>query len=70
MAIGCSAAALIARGRLNRGYLGTLENSLADLSRRAGSSGVDDAKTTVSIRPSHLLRGDGLARTTLRLDSR
>src|SRR6185436_481176 len=62
LAIGCSAAALIATRRLNRGYLGTLENSLADLSRRAGSSAVDDAKTTVSIRPSHLLRGKGAAR--------
>jgi len=62
LAIGCSAAALIAASRLNRGYLGTLENSLADLSRRAGSSAVDDAKTTVSIRPSHLLRGEGAAR--------
>jgi AAA family ATP:ADP antiporter len=62
LAIGCSAAALIVTSRLNRGYLGTLENSLADLSRRAGSSTVDEAKTTISIRPSHLLRGEGAAR--------
>jgi ATP:ADP antiporter, AAA family len=62
LAIGCSAAALIATSRLNRGYLGTLENSLADLSRRAGSSTLDDAKTTISMRPTHLLRGEGEAR--------
>jgi hypothetical protein len=58
LAIGCSAAALLAASRLNRGYLGTLESSLADLSRRAGGSDQDEARTTISVRPSHLLRGD------------
>jgi AAA family ATP:ADP antiporter len=61
LAIGCSAVALLAASRLNRGYLGTLENSLADLSRRAGGSEQHEARTTISVRPSHLLRGDDLA---------
>ena len=64
LAIGCSAVAMLAASRLNRGYLGTLENSLADLSRRAGGSAQDEARTTISIRPSHLLRGDGVAQPT------
>ena len=65
LAIGCSAVALLAASRLNRGYLGTLENSLADLSRRRWF-GADEARTTISVRPSHLLRGDDLAARPLR----
>src|SRR5262245_57987068 len=37
LAIVCSIGALAAASRLTRGYLGTLENSLVDLSRRAGA---------------------------------
>ena len=66
LAIGCSFAALIATSRLNRGYLGTLENSLVDLSRRAGGSSVDEAKTTVSIRPAHLVRRDNIEPSRVR----
>jgi ATP:ADP antiporter, AAA family len=66
LAIGCSAVALLAASRLNRGYLGTLENSLADLSRRAGGSAQDEARTTISVRPPHLLREDDLAARPVR----
>ncbi len=59
LAIMCSAGALWAASRLNRGYLGTLASSLVDLSRRAGADPID-AKTTVSgIRPPWLLGRDG-----------
>jgi hypothetical protein len=59
-AIMCSAGALWAASRLNRGYLGTLASSLVDLSRRAGGVDPVHAKTTISgIRPSRLLRRDG-----------
>jgi ATP:ADP antiporter, AAA family len=59
LAIMCSAGALWAASRLNRGYLGTLASSLVDLSRRAAVDPID-AKTTVSgIRPPWLLAGDG-----------
>ena len=59
LAIICSAGALWAASRLNRGYLGTLASSLVDLSRRAGADPID-AKTTVSgIRPPWLLGRNG-----------
>jgi ATP:ADP antiporter, AAA family len=59
LAIMCSAGALWAASRLNRGYLGTLASSLVDLSHRAGADPID-AKTTVSgIRPPWLLGRDG-----------
>jgi len=59
LAIICSAGALWAASRLNRGYLGTLASSLVDLSRRAGADPID-AKTTVSgIRAPWLLGGNG-----------
>jgi len=59
LAIMCSAGALWAASRLNRGYLGTLASSLVDLSRRAGADPID-AKTTVSgIRPPWLIGRDG-----------
>jgi len=64
MAIGCSALALVAASRLSRGYLGRLENSLVDLSRRSASADADDARTTVSIRPAQLLRAESPARPT------
>jgi len=59
LAMICSAAALWAASRLNRGYVGTLASSLVDLSRRAGADPID-AKTTVSeIRPPWLLGRNG-----------
>jgi ATP:ADP antiporter, AAA family len=59
-AIMCSAGALWAASRLNRGYLGTLATSLVDLSRRAGGADPTHAKTTISgIRSPQLLRRDG-----------
>ncbi|PYQ96595.1 MAG: hypothetical protein DMF96_17835 [Acidobacteria bacterium] len=48
LAIMCSAGALLAASRLNRGYLGTLENSLVDLSRRAGAIDPTQVEHTVS----------------------
>ncbi len=60
LAIGCSTAALLVASRLNRGYVGTLERSLADLSPGAGGFDPMDARTTLSgMRPSRLLRRDG-----------
>jgi hypothetical protein len=60
-AIVCSAGALIVASRLKGNYLGTLENSLVDLSRRAGSSDPTDAKTTISgLRPARLIRRENI----------
>jgi hypothetical protein len=47
-AIVCSVGGLVAASRLNRGYLGTLENSLVDLSRRQGRLDRTDATGTAS----------------------
>jgi ATP:ADP antiporter, AAA family len=56
-AILCSAGALLAASRLTRGYVGTLENSLVDLSRRAAATEPGDEKTTViGMYPAHVLR--------------
>src|SRR5439155_4038122 len=55
-AIVCSAGALLAASRLNRGYVGTLENSLLDLSRRDGAARVDARTTVRDIRSSRLTR--------------
>jgi ATP:ADP antiporter, AAA family len=63
-AITCSTAALVAASRLRRGYLGTLERSLADLSGGAGSFDPADARTTLSgIRPARLLRRQSATQT-------
>jgi hypothetical protein len=57
----CSAAALFAASRLNRGYVGSLERSLADLAPGGAGIDPDEARTTVSgIRPSRLIRRDGI----------
>jgi len=54
-----SAGALLAASRLNRGYLGTLENSLVDLSKRSGVVEPEDAENTVSAtRLLRLIRRD------------
>src|SRR5262245_27639063 len=61
-AIVCSAGALLAAGRLKRGYLGTLENSLVDLSRRDGRvDRVDAATIANTIRPSRVRRPEIVA---------
>jgi AAA family ATP:ADP antiporter len=59
LAIMCSAGALWAASRLNRGYLGTLASSLVDLSRRAGADPIDAKTTVTGIRPPWLLGRDG-----------
>ncbi len=69
IAVACSAGALAAASRLHRGYLGRLEHSLVDLSRRAGPGESMDAKTTISgILPSRLMRGDVEASSTRQTD--
>ena len=61
-AIVCSAGALAAACRLKRGYLGTLEHSLVDLSRRDGRLDRIDATTTANtIRPSRMRRPELIA---------
>jgi hypothetical protein len=61
LAIACSAAALFAASRLNRGYVGSLERSLADLAPGGAGIDPDEVRTTVSgIRPSRLIRRDGI----------
>ncbi|HKB10983.1 MAG TPA: hypothetical protein VKD69_10025 [Vicinamibacterales bacterium] len=56
-AIVCSAGALLAASRLNRGYLGTLEHSLVDLSRREGTLEAAVAiDVTATIRPARAAR--------------
>jgi ATP:ADP antiporter, AAA family len=61
-AIACSTGALLAASRLNRGYLGTLENSLVDLSRRDGGVDLTDGRTTISgIRASRVIHAGTLA---------
>ena len=63
LAILCSAGALIAASRLNRGYLGRLAHSLVDLSKRAGGvrSTTETANRVTGTRFLGLLRGDGVA---------
>src|SRR5262245_47232107 len=56
LAIACSMGALVVASRLNKGYLGSLEDSLVGLSHRAPNADPADAKTTASIRPAMLLR--------------
>ena len=61
LSIGCSTAALLVASRLNRGYLSTLERSIADLSR--GVRGMDPAEartTATGLRPSRLIRREGV----------
>ena len=55
VAILCSAGALIAASRLSRGYLGTLESSLVDLSKRAGR--IDATETEKMVSGTRLLLG-------------
>jgi ATP:ADP antiporter, AAA family len=59
LAVVCSGGALVAASRLNRGYLGTLGNSLVDLSKRAG--GIDPLANEgfKSTRLIGLIRRDG-----------
>jgi ATP:ADP antiporter, AAA family len=58
LAILCAIGALAAASRLTRGYLGTLENSLFDLSRRAGMADATVESTTIIRTQSpRLLRG-------------
>jgi len=54
-AIVCSAGALAAASRLNRGYLATLAASLVDLSRRDGVDRAIAQRTLTSVSPSRLL---------------
>jgi hypothetical protein len=61
LSILCSAGALAAASRLTRGYVGTLENSLVDLSRRAGAVDPSEERTTVVGGPPRLLRRADLA---------
>jgi hypothetical protein len=61
VAILCSVGALLAASRLTRGYVGTLESSLVDLSKRAGVADPDDEKTTViGVYPPRLLRREAV----------
>jgi len=63
LAIVCAVGALAAAGRLTRGYVGTLENSLVDLSRRAGAADPAAERTTViGTRSPRMLRDAALAR--------
>jgi hypothetical protein len=58
LAILSAIAALAAAGRLTRGYVGTLESSLVDLSRRAGAAdSASDRTTLVRTQSPRLLRG-------------
>jgi hypothetical protein len=57
LAIVCAVGALAAASRLTRGYVGTLENSLVDLSRRAGAADPSEERTTaVGTQSPRLLR--------------
>ena len=63
LAIVCAVGALASAGRLTRGYVGTLENSLVDLSRRAGAVDPAAERTTViGAKSPRILRGDALTR--------
>jgi hypothetical protein len=53
-AIVCSAGALAAASRLNRGYLATLAASLVDLSRRDGAERAITQRTLTAMSPSRL----------------
>ena len=69
-AIVCSAAALVAASRLKRGYLGTLESSLVDLSRRDGGlDRIDPATIASTIRPSRMRRPETVAPLDRQLDA-
>jgi len=61
VAILCSTGALVAASRLNRGYIGTLESSLVDLSKRAGRIDPTDTRTMATgTRLIGLIRRDGV----------
>jgi hypothetical protein len=63
LAILCAIGAMAAAGRLTRGYLGTLESSLVDLSRRAGAADPAAERTTViGAQSPRLLRDAALTR--------
>jgi hypothetical protein len=60
-AIVCSAGALAAASRLNRGYLATLAASLVDLSRRDGADRAMSERTLTAISPSRLLEAGSVS---------
>ncbi len=58
LAMLCSAGAVLAASRLNRGYLGTLASSLVDLSKRASRIDPSDAALVTGTRLLGLIRRD------------
>jgi len=58
LAMLCSAGAVLAASRLNRGYLGTLASSLVDLSKRASRIDPSDAAPVTGTRLLGLIRRD------------
>jgi len=66
MAILCSAGALAAASRLNRGYLGTLEHNLIDLSKRSDGDLQDAEQTITGTRLLRLFKDARVARTDSR----
>jgi hypothetical protein len=64
LSILCALGALAVASRLTRGYLGTLENSLVDLSRGAVTADPSENRTTaIATRPPRLLRRAALEPT-------
>jgi hypothetical protein len=64
LAIACSAGAIFAASRLNRGYLGSLENSLINRAGRIDLSDVEDAKMRALMQQLRSTAADARAKKT------